>query len=701
MHEHATIRVAVLMLVVFSAAYALQFFHPIMRTLGTIAETVTNDSILAIAWVGAALLVMVGHVLRAWRDTKLFSKATTSRTRSQLGAFATGQLCSAVLPLKIGEFVRADIIAQRYRISYSFTLVLLCVERFVDAIVLLALSLIFVGFFIPLAIVAAALGFVIWVIWASPKWFKRLLSAIGSVLDDKVEARLLFTFWSLEYGLRRTLEPRVMAPYVLTGLLNWMIYIVAFGMVLHVATGGGFIACTSGSVGAYVALTTALTPAALGSYSSTLAGFGLNDTTLYIMLWMAAILPIALFGLYFALFKLRGLPLLRPKMANKRSISENKLSRNADASSDQLSFLKDYYSGKPLALKVAHDEIVGGPAVQRYLSGGGSGAVTYLSETKGKACVTKVVPLKKSLALKQQYSWLRDYSNPMIVGVSGEREDEETYAIDIDYEAGSLDCFEYVHSCTSAQRAELLDEIVNMLANYVWKTSDELVVPQALEARQRIDSYLAKHVEKSLALALEALPTLEPVFNAHTIVINGEKCENVQKLLATIRNSETIMNDLCSFRLSPSIHGDLILDNLIWSPSRKHPIVLDPVPCGNYIDGPVFDFGKLCQSLWVGYEFMLRDTTATKVNDLGDGTVQITFTDRRSAAYEQMWNHVTDALACRYLTESERRTMLFIGATNFLRRMKHQAVQCPANAPSFYAAGVQHLNWYVRKLLDE
>ena len=333
--------------------------------------------------------------------------------------------------------------------------------------------------------------------------------------------------------------------------------------------------------------------------------------------------------------------------------------------------------------------------MERFLSGGGSGAVTYQSQVEGRPCVTKVVPLEKSAALREQCGWLRERPHPMFVAVLSEREDGQAYAIDLAFEKDSLDSFDYVHTCTADERVAMLESVVELLSAQVWGPAASFAALRPTDARDRLEAYISKHVEGSLAQAREAMPSLGALIDAETVVVNGEGCPNVGEILRRIRSSDVVMDDLCSFRTSRAVHGDLILDNILWSGLRGHAVVIDPVPFGNYLDGPVFDFGKLCQSLWIGYEFMLRDTSDVAIEEVGHACVSVTYADKRSAAYEQMWRHVCDVMAARMLTPSERRTMLFVGATNFLRRMKHQALQCPANAPAFYAAGLPHLKRYL------
>ena len=176
-------------------------------------------------------------------------------------------------------------------------------------------------------------------------------------------------------------------------------------------------------------------------------------------------------------------------------------------------------------------------------------------------------------------------------------------------------------------------------------------------------------------------------------LINGVSYPGFTHLFSKLA-TDPVLFDLANYRISDSIHGDLICDNMVYSRSKDSLVLLDPVPHNNFFNGPVFDFGKLSQSLQIGYELLLRDTSPVEAEIINE-TCIITFTDPRTVAYEELWMHVQDELAPRYLTESELRTVNFIGATNYFRRMKHQVVQCPQNALKFYAQGIRYLSEYL------
>lgn len=686
-----SLRTVVLAILGISILYALAFVPQIAQTLGELIAFLLQTPEAVILALVSSLLLLCGHVVRAYRDTVLFSKAAKTRVRSQFMAFAVGSLCNAILPLRIGELIRSDVIAQRFSISFSFSFVLICLERLVDIMVLGLLSLVVFGFNVPLAIIGCVIFCMIAMLWSPPKGVKRVLASCGAILNDKAEAKLLFTFWSLEYGLKRTLRFDLMGRYLLISIANWVLYIGSLIPLTLFFYGPQRM--LSASIGVFLSLTTSAAPSALGDYTPMLESLGFSGTSELILLWMVAIVPTSLIGLLLALFNLKSLPLLRRKDRPHEGVDlDNKLARNADISADQLGFMKDYYSGKPLAMSVASKEMAGGAAFAKYFTNGGSGAMTYQSKVDDAVCVVKTVALEKSGALRAQYEWLQDHPSPNIVAVVNEEEGLDAYSVAIEYEKSAVDLFDHVHTNPVADGKRLLDEVIRALDRAVWNAGEHSERP--VDARERVEAYIQRHLVASMNVAADALPIVRQAQQCRSIMVNGCEYPNLSALMEQLER-RAIMDDLCDFRLSNAIHGDLIVDNIIYSQAKQRPIILDPVVNEfNLFEGPVFDFGKLSQSLQIGYEFLLRDTAPIEV-DIQDDICTIEYRDGRSSIYEELWQHVQGELAPRYLNSSEMRTMLFLGASNYFRRMKYQAVQFPQNAMKMYAVGIRYLSEYI------
>ncbi len=688
-----SLRRTVVILLGISLLYALAFVNPISHTILDVVNRIAGDPSLVLPLLFAAVGIFVGHVLRSIRARVLFSRTVSTGTAQQLGAFCVGTFCNSILPLRVGELVRSDTLAQSTKTSFSFSLVLVVFERTVDALVLCLCLALFQLFSPALTAVAVLLGAIVVCLWQSPLWLKRVASQLARFLEYERGTRFLFRMWSVEYGLRRTLVSRVMLPYMAITAINWTVYIFSLTPFLSHALGVNMFDAVASSVATFVALGSSVTPAALGSFTPMLASLGMSDSTAYIMAWCVAIVPASGVGLVWALAGLSGVPLLRPARERAAVAPANKLTREMDPSASQAAFLRDYYAGLPLAAEISRDDMEGTASMGRYFTGGGSAAVTYLSERDGTLWVTKRVDLEKSQSLREQHEWLANHACANVAIAGEERENGSTYSMDVGYDHDSVDGFDWVHQCSVEQARAFFDEVAATLSKRVWKIDEGLEEVSVAEGRARVANYIDTHVRKCMDLAVASLSIIGTAMEPETLVINGVERPNLSQLLDELEGCDAAMRDLASFHLSPSIHGDPIVDNLLWSRGGAHPVIIDPVPCGNVFDGPVFDFGKWSQSLQIGYEFALRDTSEVCLRTDGMGIQRvIEYADMRSERYAELWVYVRDVLAPRYLTPAERNTMLFIGATNYFRRMKHQVLQCPANALKFYALGVAHLD---------
>ena len=65
--------------------------------------------------------------------------------------------------------------------------------------------------------------------------------------------------------------------------------------------------------------------------------------------------------------------------------------------------------------------------------------------------------------------------------------------------------------------------------------------------------------------------------------------------------------------------------------------------------------------------------------------------------YARLWRYVNEELALKYLSERERRSMLFHAATFHIRVLKHRVYINPDNVLKFYAVGVKTLNEFLEQ----
>jgi hypothetical protein len=318
---------------------------------------------------------------------------------------------------------------------------------------------------------------------------------------------------------------------------------------------------------------------------------------------------------------------------------------------------------------------------------GGSDAVTILALREGKLFVKKVVSIEYLKNLKNQYKWLKKYSkSKYFVKALSETRSDDYYSIDLAYNPEDIPLFEYIHTNPVGDSIKIIDRVISHVYRDVYKLSQE--TNHFEERNEYIKDRLINKVEK----AIKANKQLALASSTKKIVINSEKYDNFSTIFEKIKSDNRAWSDLARYRYSSSTHGDLTVDNILVNVKTKDPLIIDPSD-DNQIRGPLIDFARLNQSLIVGYEFLNLDEE--QVTAKMDGkTINVSFRDHKSAKYMQLHGHFLDVVVNKYLTETERKTLLFHTGLLYLRMLTHRIVINPRNAVKYYAVGVMLLNKY-------
>lgn len=682
---------------------AFIYFSP---TLAESFQTVVNNLEFNVAFFAtlllAALLQICGHLVRARKAELLFSPVKDSTTRFQFRALSIGYLFNALLPFRLGELIRARIIAGGLDISFGFSLCLIIIERAFDALILGCIGVIilifasnvdtaFIVYVIGLLALAALVFITSSVVVKQNVMLLNLFYRITAVFRDSTKNSLRFKAWSAIYGMQRVLYPKLLIRYIGLSLISWFFYIcstlvVAQYLFAHFSSGSKLLLSSAPYYG--VAIPSG--PANLGTFSKAMnivtapVHLTATDTLMFNLLaWSVLIVPISAIGLILLFFKTKETLWRKAQQPASTNSLINKLRRSEDISQEMSSFLENYFSGNTLSRIVHRLELRNNFRLLKYFKGG-SDAITILVLEDGKEIVKKIIPLEFEDRLQAQYEWLAKRKNkPGIVKVLSEERAEDYYAINLEYRKENAMLFEYMHHNPIDKSEKLIDEVWGYLFKEVHKDQGKL----QLHPKER-DAYVKKHIygclEKAGQVDVKLLDAAEP----KQIIINGREYDNLYQVMDKIKKHPRAWKDIANYKETGAVHGDVAVDNILVSEKNGHALIIDPAPDGNIINGPVFDFSKNMQSLYCGYEFLLRDGDPV---DLLDGRI-INYRDHSSSQYTQLCDYVRSELAPKHLSESEQRAMLFHAGALHIRRLKHQVHYNPANALKFYAVGVKTLN---------
>lgn len=646
----------------------------------------------------AVLMQVVGHIYRARRTKLILDQAAKSSSQFQFGMLSIGYLFNALLPFRLGELVRAMLVARRLRISMLYTFASIVIERVVD--ILLLGFLIIVGavllggsLIIKAAIVASGLMALAIVVFAGllllmseNKQILSLVKGISSWFNPRINNSIRFKVWSLIFGLQQFFGNRdYLRRYIAYAAVSWALYFSSAYLILQ-----AIISDISG-VKSFVAV--------VASYVVTIPAWGFLDNDSFnqlsallpgvdtqtvvnfgLLSWGVLVLPMAAIGV---------VSLLSYKIDSKNTAVSiapesfnNKLSRHDDISQEFPAFLESYFSGNSLARILHRLEAKNDLRLVKFFKGG-SDAITILVLSDKEMFVKKIIPTEFEDRLKAQYLWLKRHKKmPHLVQVVGEQKADEYYAIDLEYDPENVPLFEFIHHGSFDQSREIVLRTWKTIHGELYKSAKKPILDESAR-----DKFIEKHMIGCLEKAIQTNADLAEAVKSEKITINGKSYDNFHTILKKIKNNQQAWTDIATFSHSNEVHGDMAIDNVLVSPRTLKPVIIDPAPDGNIINGPVFDFGKLSQSFYCGYEFLFRDNEAVSF-----GNNSINYRDHISERYNRMWHFLSAELAPKYLSEEEQRSMLFHAAALHIRVLKHRVYINPDNVVKFYAVGVKTLN---------
>lgn len=266
----------------------------------------------------ALLLYFAGVWVRALRWRHLLAPVRRLTAFALFPIVVIGYMANDVLPLRLGEFVRAYSLRERAGVPTSASLATIAVERIFDGLTMLGFLLV-ASLFVPfdaqlrrLALAATAIFGVLLlglcVVVYSDRTRARLLGLLGRVLPASVAARLVPLVETFVGGLEILRARGDLAAVAGFSVLAWLLessmyFVVALGFRLSLAPAGALL--TTG-----VANLATLVPASPGYVGTFEAGMQLvlsgvlgigKELALSYAIVVHALLyfPITLWGLYY------------------------------------------------------------------------------------------------------------------------------------------------------------------------------------------------------------------------------------------------------------------------------------------------------------------------------------------------------------------------------------------------------------------
>ncbi|THG30838.1 lysylphosphatidylglycerol synthase domain-containing protein [Naasia lichenicola] len=663
---------------------------------------------------GSALVLLVGHLFRAARTKIPLDNVRRGSLGAQFQALSVGYFFDIVLPFRIGEIIRAFLIARKLRMSILYTLAAVLVERLIDAILVSTVFLVLAAFLlegvrllsIGIAVLALTVSVVALFLFVrfvgEDRTLLRIVWRGTALLNPRIEAQARFRIWGVLFGFQRLLlHRRRLALYAAFSAASWICYFGATALLVAAFLGVGSganpvvaaVAPYVGSLSAWIADPANFVETVVGTLGLVPVGATESVAAFAGAAFVVLNLPIAAIGLIM-LFLVTTKPTLEHGEVTQTTSFENKLVRVEDISQTMPHFLDSYFQGERLSQVVHRLEVSGRLQLVKFFKGG-SNALTVLAQTPEGRYVKKLVPSEYEHRLRNQYDWLveRD-GNPQLVRALREERNEDFYAIDLEYRPASGPLFDYVHQAALETAIEKIDDVWAFMHREIYTLEKEASRPEIR------DEYVEERLISRVAAAALVHEDLQRALGSPQIVVNGKTLDNFAQVMRRIQDHPDAWPDLAVYRESAAIHGDLTIDNILVDAAVDDILIIDPSD-DNQIRGPIIDFARHMQSLRFGYEFLNADESAVPLEQDPTGLPSVSYRNARSSRYADLTEHMQTELMPRYLSAAEQRAVLFHVGLFYARMLTHRVVINPATVLKYYAVAVEALNQFIEQYPSE
>jgi hypothetical protein len=638
----------------------------------------------AVLVLAAILLHLVGHLVRAEKHAVLLREIRPIRRAQVFRGQMIGFMFNALLPLRVGELMRAHYVGRSVQISRSAVLATIVLERTVDLVTVTSIG---AAPLLPLVLLAAAsavgLAAILVVCFYQPRWFLAAVFQLTGLFNVRISTRLRQIAWSFCHALAYALpDRRMLLRYAGLAAVMWSAYFGSLVLVVSaVVRPERLPQLVLPAIDApFLVVSGIATPASLGGFLDELGSTVPAAAVGFAFLaWLVLTLPSIAIGSVCLLHRqlvqhaadVPAAPALR-----------NKLFRDVFTSDEFTHMLTTHFQGDQLARIISREEAAGRFTVVKPLKGGSN--ATTLLVWQGESVVVKKVTLPQYRSkLESQHRWLAERANKQnLVNVHDTYDGGDHYSIDIEFREEFVAYFEYLHSVSK-------DEAWSVLSRLLDFVDDELYEPRPVrDAARRLDSYIDDKVLGKVQDTAAMSKSISQLRGYDFLVVNGERMLGLDRVIEAIRRNPRAMEDLVEFDESP-IHGDMTIDNLMVEPSSGKFMLIDPND-ENSISDSIVDYGKLLQSLDAGYEFLvMHDRVSVEKN-------AVTFEERRSAHYEALFERCLERFE-QTLTPGRYRALLFHEAVHYCRMLTYRASINPSSVPLFFGVAVRLFNRFIEQ----
>lgn len=645
----------------------------------------------------AISLQFLGHYLRAYKSKLLLNLIRKSDTKTLFKGLSVGYLFNTLLPLRLGEIIRAFYVGDELAISKTSVFMSIIIERIVDGLILglsvissaliitnistgASIAMIKIGF--AFLVISLVLFFILILVIKEDSIGLKLIHRLSSLFNAKIKDRMRFIAWSCIFSTRLYLDNKKnLLKYLLLSCLMWSVYFLStLCILLGFYVGDSFQKLWYSIQSTYAGVVAPSGPGYIGSFqiivTDLLGKIGLTEAASYaVVAWIVIVLPVSIVGV---------IVLVQKKHTSSQEPTDqvmliNKLHRDRDISSELSQFLDAYFQNEPINKILTEAELNAKFNLIKSFKGG-SNAHTMLVWQNDEIRVKKITLEQYKDKLLDQAKWLKKRSSlKHIPNVIAEETTEHYYYFDLEYREDYFPLFEYIHSHDVSESFKIIKRVLKFMSKNVYEYSTPT------KHRKQVFKYIEQKVEGKINDTAQLNASISKLLTYKNIKVNGISYPNILETIEKIKNNSKKIAILEKYFETP-IHGDLTVDNIISSETGDF-LILDPNN-ENQVSTPAVDYGKIFQSLHSGYEFLIQLDTCDVRGNI------ISFEEIKSHKYEGIFSMLDKELKST-LSDAEYSSIFFHEAVHYCRMLTYRANINPETVPVFYATAVKLFNEFM------
>lgn len=576
----------------------------------------------SILFLTSIFLVSIGHFYRVKRFGIIINEKIIPK-RDVYNSLAIGYITNVILPIRLGELVRAIVISGVNLKKFSTALSAIVIERIIDGMfIVIVIPILYIfsqenntllkNLVLPYLIIILIFFLALGLLVSAPNLIKTILLAIFGRFPASVNIHFYRLIFETVNNLKMLLQIKTIIKLLSFSLTMWIFYFLAY--ICFTAS------LNQGNVDGLLALLNYL-------FTFTFVDKAHKDIFSGIALSIFLLIP------PFAILIFSQIKYSSSSKSRLDKFKENQVDGLIFANVEiEHHFYISYFKSKNREFYLNYKEIFKHCEILSDESGA-SGAVTSIVRNDSGKFYRKYAFGENIESLRNQLNFLQTTSHNNFVKIESFKATESIVSFDMKYKDN---CIPLSEACQYIEDNLLFGILENIFTNL------SLQCVNTNNIYKDTSDYVINKIFKNIELSYEYYRNIHIDVTA-PILINGVKYPPVRELLTFFQNLD--FRGIFANDTKVQFHGDLTLENIIWDPdSQSNYYFIDPNLTSKF-NSLECEIGKLYQSLKFNYEYH----KSSKYAELSKNS--ILFISYYSDKYSKMKSHL-DGTLIRSLSKS-------------------------------------------------